>query len=77
MPPDMKQEGPIMPPDMKQEGPPPAAAAAVSRTAAAAISPIDARAPGLKRPSEVLKQFLLCVTRMAKKPLSVVRGMAY
>ena len=35
--------------------------------------PIDAKAPGLKRPSKVLKKFLLCVVRMAKKPLSVVR----
>jgi hypothetical protein len=38
------------------------------------LSPIDAEAPGLKRPSKVLKRFLLCVVRMAKKPLSVVRG---
>jgi hypothetical protein len=37
------------------------------------VSPIDARASGLKRPSEVLKKFLLCVVRMAKKPLSAVR----
>jgi hypothetical protein len=28
--------------------------------------PIDAKAPGLKRPSKVLKKFLLCVVRMAK-----------
>jgi hypothetical protein len=40
---------------------------------APSLSPIDAKAPGLKRPSEVLKKFLLCVVRMAKKPLSVVR----
>ena len=38
------------------------------------LSPIDAKAPGLKRPSKVLKKFLLCVVRMAKKPLSAVRG---
>jgi hypothetical protein len=38
------------------------------------VSPIDARAPGLKRPSKALKKFLLCVVRMAKKPLGVVRG---
>jgi hypothetical protein len=38
------------------------------------INPIDAKAPGLKKPSKVLKKFLLCVVRMAKKPLSVVRG---
>jgi hypothetical protein len=39
----------------------------------ARISPIDAKAPGLKRPSKVLKKFLLCVVRMAKKPLRVVQ----
>jgi hypothetical protein len=39
------------------------------------LSPIDTKAPGLKRPSKVLKKFLLCVVRMAKKPLSVVRDM--
>jgi hypothetical protein len=39
------------------------------------LSPIDAKAPpGLKRPSKGLKKFLLCVVRMAKKNLSVVRG---
>jgi hypothetical protein len=40
------------------------------------ISPIGAKAPGLKRPSEVLKKVLLRVVRvrMAKKPLSVVKG---
>jgi hypothetical protein len=38
------------------------------------LSPIDAKAPGLKRPSKALKRFLLCVVRMAKKPLSDVRG---
>jgi hypothetical protein len=37
-------------------------------------SPTDAKAPGLKRPSnEVLKKFLLCMARMAKKNLSAVR----
>jgi hypothetical protein len=35
---------------------------------------IDAKAPGLKRPSEVLKKFLLCAVGMAKKPLGVARG---
>jgi hypothetical protein len=38
-----------------------------------AVSPIDAKDPGLKRPSKALKKFLLCVVGMAKKPLSVVR----
>jgi hypothetical protein len=42
-------------------------------TLAFGVSPIDAKAPGLKRSSKVLKKFLLCVVRMAKKPLSVVR----
>jgi hypothetical protein len=40
------------------------------------VRPIGAKAPGLKRPSKALKRFLLRVVRirMAKKPLSVVRG---
>jgi hypothetical protein len=37
------------------------------------VSPIDAKTSGLKRPSKVLKKFLRCVVRMAKKPLGVVR----
>jgi hypothetical protein len=37
------------------------------------LIPIDAKAPGLKRPSKALKKFLLCVAGMAKKPLGVVR----
>jgi hypothetical protein len=37
------------------------------------LSPIDARASGLKRPSKALF-FLQGVVRMQKKPLSVVRG---
>jgi hypothetical protein len=37
------------------------------------VSPIGAKAPGLKRPSKALKRFLLRVVRTAKKPLSAVR----
>jgi hypothetical protein len=50
-----------------------AGAAEAAAEAAPVLSPIDAKAPGLKRPSKALKKFLLCVVRMAKKPLSVVR----
>jgi hypothetical protein len=37
------------------------------------LSPIDAKASGLKRPSEVLKKFLQGALGMPKKPLSAVR----